>query len=55
MQTVEETIIVTAQMPRAMHDELRERAERESRSLSAEIRRAVRAYLDETNDERKEA
>ena len=52
MQQTEDAVIVSSVVTPEQRDELRRRAEEGDRSLSAEIRRALREYLDrETDDE----
>ena len=47
----ETSVVISAYVPRDLEREFRERAERDDRSLSAQIRRAMRLYLD-TEDQR---
>jgi hypothetical protein len=49
-----ERVILSAQVPRQVRDELERRAVAADRSLSAEVRRGLVAYLERTNSEERE-
>ena len=50
-----EKIIISAQVSTDQRDELARLAQEADRSLSAEIRRALTAYVERANDEMEEA
>jgi predicted HicB family RNase H-like nuclease len=41
---------VSFRIPQALHDEARERAHEEDRSVSSLVRRSIRTYLDEHDE-----
>ncbi len=41
----EEEVVITVRMPVEIRDRLKERAEREDRTMAQALRRAVRAYV----------
>ena len=49
--TVQDTAIVSAQVPKPVYDELVRRATEEDRSLSAEVRRILVRHLDGETEE----
>ena len=49
--TVSEKVILSSQVDAEMKDELRRRAAEGDRSLSAEVRRAITAYLEDYEKE----
>ena len=53
-RTVEERVVVSAQLPRELRDELERRALPADRTLSAEVRRGLTRYLEAADSEKQE-
>jgi predicted transcriptional regulator len=51
MQTPAETRALTIRWPAALHDQLRQIAERHDRSVTAEVRIAVREHLERSTEQ----